>query len=710
MKKIILSICILFIVGNIFAQKKELSLKDAVLGLKVDNLKQLQWQGDLEVYTQILENSSGDEELIATNIIGETNILVKLSDLENASISKNGFQKFPRYSWINNEIFQFNSGNSTWIYNVYSKKLIKTFEFPEKAENRDIHDSFAAYTIDDDLYISQGLNKKTRVSADGGNGIVYGKAVHRFEFGISKGTFWSPKNSFLAFYKKDESMVTDYPLVDAINEKPAKSNNIKYPMAGMKSHHVQIGIYNVQKESIIYLKTGEPKEQYLTNISWSPDEKFIYVAIVNRAQNEMKLNQYDVKTGNFVKTLFIEKHPKYVEPEHKMLFLPENNAEFLWFSERDGFNHLYHYNSDGKLINQITKGKWLVNEFLGFSEKSNKIFITASKAHPLEKHAYQVDLKSLEIKKITNNSGTHFIKICKSGNFALDSYSSDFVPRDVNLINIKKGEIEETLFEAPNPLKKFKIGEVQSVELKAKSGDILYGKLMLPADFNPQKKYPVIVYLYGGPHYQLVRNRFPASGNLWYNYMNQKGFIVFTMDNRGSSNRGLEFEQATFRQLGKVEMDDQLAGIDFLTGLDFVDKNRIGVHGWSFGGFMTTSLMTNYPEVFKVGVAGGPVIDWRFYEIMYTERYMDTPEENPEGYKATDLKNKAKNLEGRLLMIHGAQDDVVVWQHSLSFVRQCVKDGVLLDYFVYPTHPHNVRGKDRIHLMGIISRYFEDHL
>ena len=278
------------------------------------------------------------------------------------------------------------------------------------------------------------------------------------------------------------------------------------------------------------------------------------------------------------------------------------------------------------------------------------------------------------------------------------------------------GKIIKILIDSPNPLAEYDRPTIRPVTLfvkpnaENKQTTLLRGNLILPTHFDSTKKYPVIVYLYNGPHVQLVKNAFPASGNLWYEYLAQHGYIVWVMDGRGSSNRGLKFEQATFRHLGTVEMEDQLRGVEFLKSLSFVDTTRMGVHGWSFGGFMTTSLMLKHPGVFKVGVAGGPVMDWRMYEIMYGERYMDTPEENPEGYKEAALFDKAKNLKGKLLLIHGTQDATVVWQHSVKFLKASVDQGVQVDYFVYPGYEHNVRGKDRVHLMQKVTDYFDQYL
>ena len=251
--------------------------------------------------------------------------------------------------------------------------------------------------------------------------------------------------------------------------------------------------------------------------------------------------------------------------------------------------------------------------------------------------------------------------------------------------------------------------EVSSISETSEHPELYY-RMIKPVDFDPAKKYPVIIYVYGGPHSQLVKNSWLGGSRMWQYYMAQKGYIAFTLDNRGTLGRGFDFENSIHRQLGTLEVVDQMAGVSYLKSLPFVDDSRIGVHGWSYGGFMTLNLKLKYPEIFKVGVAGGPVTDWKYYEIMYGERYMDMPEENPEGYKNAEMKNYVSNLKGDLLLVNGAMDSTVVWQHSLTFIRECVKQNKQVDYFVYPTHPHNVRGWDRINLMDKVSLYFDKHL
>ena len=547
-----------------------------------------------------------------------------------------------------------------------------------------------------------------KITDDQNENIINGQSVHRNEFGIDGGIFSAPNFQKIAFYRMDQSMVTDYPIIDW-SVTPAENHNIKYPMAGNKSHEVSIGIFDVKTQTKKFLNIEGDKEQYLTSVTWSPDSQSIFVVVLNRGQNHMKLNQYDAETGNLVKTLFEEKDEKYVEPQHPLTFLPGSNKDFIWQSQRTGYNHLFWYNTDKGLVKQITKGDWLVNEILGFNEKKKEIYFSSTKETPLEKHLYKVNWQTTKITKLDKDAGVHNGILSKDGTHLYDVFANASTPRIANIINTQSLKTKNILT-AENPLKNFQRPEIQNITLKADDGTPLYGKLILPTDFDKTKKYPVIVYLYNGPHLQLVTNNFPASGNLWYEYMAQRGYIVFTMDGRGSSNRGMQFEQAVFRNLGETEMKDQLKGVEYLKSLPFVNAEKMGIHGWSFGGFMTTSFMLKYPEVFKAGVAGGPVIDWTLYEIMYTERYMDTPKENPEGYAKANLLDKVQNLKGKLLMIHGAQDDVVVWQHSVKFLKSAVDKGVQLDYFVYPGHPHNVSGKDRVHLMQKVTDYFDLYL
>ncbi|MFD2245807.1 S9 family peptidase [Pontibacter ruber] len=692
------------------AQGKLLSMEDAVINpaLQPENLRQLTWVAGTDEYTFVKDN-----DLVRGKATSSKQTTLLTLDKLSSALEAAGAQpvkSFPVIEWVSGNIFVVNLQNNVYRYDLNSGKAKQVASYAVEAQNVELDPTKqrVAYTKGNNLFVSTTGAADVAVTSEANEAIVNGQAAHRSEFGISKGTFWSPSGNNLAFYRMDQTMVTDYPLVD-IAPLPAQVNNIKYPMAGGKSHHVTVGVYNLNSKKTTYLKTGEPAEQYLTNITWSPDEKHIYVAIVNRDQNHMKLNQYNAATGEFVKTLFEEKHEKYVEPEHGLYFVPGKSNQFVWISERTGFDHLYLYDTNGKLIHPLTKGNWMVTDIHGFSKDGKELYFTSTAESPLERHIYKVSLANARAKRLSQDKGVHAATLSTDGKYLLDNYSNPATPRKIVVLS-NEGKVRQTLLTAKNPLAEYTLGETTVSSIKADDGTELYTRMITPPNFDKNKKYPVVVYLYGGPHLQLITNNWLSGANLWMHLMAQKGYIVFSMDSRGSSGRGLAFEQATFRQMGTVEMADQLQGVKYLSSLPYVDESRMGIHGWSYGGFMTTTIMLKSPETFKVAVAGGPVIDWNYYEIMYTERYMDSPEQNTEGYKNANLLNFVPNLKGKLLMIHGTVDDVVVWQHSLAFLKKAVDEGVLLDYFVYPGHPHNVRGKDRVHLMRKITQYFDENL
>jgi len=566
-----------------------------------------------------------------------------------------------------------------------------------------------AYVKDHQLFVRDADNKEQKLTADGSRDIVYGQSVHRNEFGIDKGLFWSPNGLRLAFYRMDQSKVTDYPQVD-IFQRSATYEPDKYPMAGETSHQVTVGIYDLHTQQTIYLQAGNPTDRYFTNIAWAPDGNTLYMFELNRDQNDCRLVSYDATTGQRIAELYRETSEKYVEPLHPIVFLPWDSDKFIMQSQRDGFNHLYIYNKVGKLQKQLTSGPFVVQQVLGFNEKQKSIIITSNEANPIQHNTYTVSVKTGKRVLLDNGKGSHHAVLSANGEWMYDRYTEPDVPRNIDLVNTKTGKAQR-LLTAADPWKGYKVPIFESGTIKAADGTTdLYYRMVKPHDFNPTKKYPTIVYVYGGPHAHNVEAGWHWYSRSWETYMAQKGYILFILDNRGSENRGLAFEQATFRQLGQIEMQDQMKGVDFLRTLPYVDMQRLGVHGWSFGGFMTISLMVNYPDVFKVGVAGGPVIDWKWYEGMYGERYMDTPQTNPDGYAKTSLIDKAKNLKGKLQIITGYNDNTVVPQHCLSFLDACIKAGTQPDFFAYPGEEHNMRGHASVHLHERITQYFEDYL
>ena len=566
----------------------------------------------------------------------------------------------------------------------------------------------AAWLKDNNLYVEY-QDRIRQLTTDGSREIVYGQSVHRDEFGIRKGTFWSPDGLRLAFYRMDQSMVADYPQVNT-DTRIATLEPDKYPMAGETSHRVTVGVYDLVTQKTVYLQAGDPADRYFTNVAWSPDSKTVYMFELNRDQNDCRLVSYDAVTGKKTAELYRERHPKYVEPQNPIAFLPWDASKFVMQSQKDGYNHLYLFNKDGKQLRQLTKGEWVVIEMLGFNEKNKSLVFLSNMASPIQKNIFEVQIGNGKITRLDNGKGYHEAMLSKSGSWSLDMFSEPDVPRKIGVIDNCSAKAKD-LFVSVNPWAGYKVPEFSCGTIKAADGVTdLYYRMVKPVDFDASRKYPTVIYVYGGPHAHNVDARWNYGSRGWETYMAQKGYLLFILDNRGSENRGTAFEQATFRQLGQVEMQDQMKGVEFLKSLPYVDADRMGVHGWSFGGFMTVSLMTNFPDVFKVGVAGGPVIDWKWYEVMYGERYMDTPQSNPEGYEKASLIKKAKNLKGKLQIIQGMNDPTVVPQHCLQFLHECNIVGTQPDFYVYPGEGHNMRGHQSTHLHERITQYFEDYL
>jgi dipeptidyl-peptidase 4 len=717
MKKSGLIILLVISGTSILAQKKTLTLEDAMLRARTtfnpQTLSQLQFIYGTTDYVYY-KPSDGKGFWMKGNFKSKEETPFLTLDMLNEKLKKAGIKETGTMPAI-----QFNQSKN-WMMNVHGSKIaldpvtgnvntiIDKSILEEKQNAEESGAGNIAFLENNNLVIKVGT-EIIKVTSDGTKDIVYASSVHRDEFGINKGTFWSNNGNILAFYRMDQNMVNDYPVIDW-SKIPATNENIKYPMAGGKSHHVTIGVYNINTRKLVYLKTGEPAEQYLTNIAWAPDDKTIYVAIVNRAQNHTWLNQYDATTGSFIKTLFEETDSKYTEPLKPIQFLKNNPAQFIWQSNRDGWNHLYLYDVNGILIKQLTHGNWEVLEVKGFDAKGENLFYVSTQESPITKNLYQLNLKKAITKRITPATGNHVTQVSTDGAYVTDNYSNISTPRTIMLTEVKTGK-SKILLQSPNPIKEYSLGELDIFTIKNKNGDSLYCRQYKPSGFDASKKYPVIVYWYGGPHVQTILNNWNGgASDYWFQYMAAKGYLVFSLDTRGSDNRGKAFEQSVFRNLGEAQMEDLDAGVQYLASLSYTDTSKMGLFGWSFGGFLTTYYMLNRPGKFKAAVAGGPVMDWSLYEIMYGERYMDTPEENPDGYDRTNMVKHAGKLKGKLLLIHGIQDPVVVQQHSVNFVKTCVDKGVQVDYMIYPGHEHNVLGKDRVHLYRKVTEYLEQYL
>ncbi len=719
--------CIL-ITMNAAAQLKQFSLEDLNFGgtnyhNMIPEYRNITWWGD----ELVLRNA--EECKLVNKANGKETTLFTEAQL-NAWAKTNEDSKILNLGWAQ---FPYAGKSLVLIANKQERMLIdfkkKTVVWRQASKGQEFADwnnasKAVAYVSNHNLYVMDAEGKTTQLSTDGSREIVYGQAVHRNEFASMKGTFWSPDGTKLAFNRMDQSMVADYPQVNTF-EREATYEPDKYPMCGMTSHKVTIGVYDMKTGKTVYLKAGDPTDRYFTNLAWAPDGKKVYMFELNRDQNDCRLTAYDAETGEKTGELYREVDEKYVEPLNPIVFLPWDKSQFIIQSRQDGYNHLYlctlgmhgsrmASNTESLEVEQLTEGKWEVLSVLGFNSKTKSIIYKSNEASPIQQNVYSVSVANKKRTRIDEGGkGWHEgSTISASGRYLLDNYQEPTVPRRIVAIDTQTGK-SHCILNAKDPWKEkgYNIPEYSCGKLKAADGTTdLYWRMVKPVDFDPNKKYPTVVYVYGGPHAHNVDARWHYCSRSWETYMAQKGYLLFILDNRGSEHRGKDFEQATFRQLGQEEMKDQMKGVEYLKSLPYVDKDRMGVHGWSFGGFMTISLMTNYPDVFKVGVAGGPVIDWKWYEVMYGERYMDTPESNPEGYAKTSLLNKAKDLKGKLQIITGMNDPTVVPQNCLMFLNACSEAGTQPDFFAYPGEGHNMMGHKSVHLHERITQYFEDYL
>jgi len=557
--------------------------------------------------------------------------------------------------------------------------------------------------------------------AEGSDGIVYGESVSRNEFGIDGGLFPAPDGRKLAFFRKDETRVTKFPLLD-ISTRTGSLQEIRYPMNGMASEHISLGVYDSESGKTIYLDVNDfDEERYLTNIAWTPDSRQIWIQVVDRAQHTMHLNSYSAATGHLIRRILSEENDAWIEPLDPVRFPGERYDLFFYRTDnRDGYRALYLCDTLGSPLRRLTPAPadaaWIAGD-------ETALYYTSAEVSPIENHLFRVKLslgkpgpaalrrsRISRPEQLTHERGWHEIAMDEDAKWYFDSWSSLDVP-GITVLRSTDGKKAIPIAESANPIADFaqcriELGTVPSADGAFEN----YYRLTYPLGFDPTKRYPLLVYVYGGPHSQLVQDSWLGEMRLWEMLMAQKGYVVYVQDNRGTQNRGAAFEKAINRRCGVAEMADQVAGIRRLLEQPWIDAERVGVHGWSYGGFMTISLMTHYPEIFKVGVAGGPVIDWKWYEVMYGERYMDNPETNPEGFAETSLIEAAPRLKGRLLICQGAIDNTCVWQHSLSFVQACIEHGILIDYLPYPKAEHNVRGPHRAHLMDSVTRYFDEQL
>jgi len=698
---------IFIIYSSVDSVAAHLSVNDIVNNkeaLSPKRLVQLSWVKDSHRFSFIDEKQA----LIIADAAGHRTQVLSLERL--SELTKVEHQTFPTFSWVNSSQFWFIDNHRLFTYDIDTGELREANVLQNGAANMAVFSpTMVAYTVGENIFLSLG-HQCRQITFSPSSDVLYGTAVHRQEFGITAGIFWSPQGDRLAYYRMDQSMVDDYHFLD-FRSLPVKIDTIKYPMAGRASHHVSIEVYNVESKETVTLKTGLPADQYLTGVTFSSDGKSILVNILNREQNRLIANRYDAASGELIEQNFELNTDKYIDPHFGFYFSIKDEAHALWCSRHEGWSKLFRYNLKNKSLTPAKRASGDIASCLGFLGSRGHFFYTAFDENYPSRHGYLYDLAKDEVIPLTKrNPGMHHILPSSDGTLILDEFSNNNTPYQVDLIDSQGGYVS-TIHTSLSPLQDHQVGPIKMVTLKSADGKYdLYGRILYPKDLDPQRKYPAIVYVYGGPGVQIVQDTWLFGARLWELMMAQKGYVVFALDNRGSANRGLQFEQETFSQLGALELADQMMGVKYLKSLPFVDQNNLGVFGWSYGGFMATSIMLREPDAIKAGVAGGAVTNWADYEIMYTERYMKKPNENAPGYDGANLLNYVSNLKGALFVISGTHDDVVVPRHTKLLIDKAIEHGKDIDIFFYPYGAHHFDKKSDVHMYTKISKFFDDHL
>lgn len=570
-----------------------------------------------------------------------------------------------------------------------------------------------AFARDNDLYVIDLESEEEIRLTDTGcdtvlNGVldwVYMEEL--FTRGNKRAFYWSPDSERLAFLQMQEAPVPEVPIVDWIERQPGLEMQ-RYPMPGDPNPVVRVGIVRADEGELTWADVDTGDDSYIARLYWLGDSRGVAIEKLNRDQDKLTLMFADAETGR-ISVVYDETDERWVNVSYLRHYY-EKKRQFVWGSERSGHQHLYLYNMDGSLIREITWGDWEVTSLDGVNEGKGRVYFTANKSNLLQRHLYEVSDKGGEVRQITSGEGSHSVTMSPDNKYFIDRYSSERRPTVVSVWNVKGEKLFEIgdrltpeLANMERPLPEF-------FKFKSAAGIEYYCSITKPLGFNRLEKYPVIVYVYGGPHAQVVRRGWSGSG-LWHSFMADKGYIIFSLDTRGSYGRGKKWEDWIWKDLGRYELEDQLAGVEYLSTLPYVDSGRIGIWGWSYGGFMTLMALFKAPDVFAAGVAVAPVTDWQLYDSIYTERYMKRPTDNEEGYDTSSPVGFVDDFQGHLLLMHGDADDNVHAQHSYQLIGKLIDAGKNFDFMVYPKKTHGISGpKARVFLFTKMTEFFDRHL
>ena len=665
------------------AQRKDFTLEEIVLNesLAPATLPQLSWITGSDDYFFIQGSGKGQQLMRGAARSSKQAAILQLADLSSAveKAGGNPVQEFPEIRWTSSETFLLNQQNRIYTYDLKSGNAALANSFAAEAKIFDLHPVrlHVAFTLGRDLFVAMQGAGKVPVTNQAYAGWEEGQPILAGKNKFEKPTLWSPSGNLLAYYLlRQPTSETSRPPV------------------------LEVGVFDVRNQQSVELKRDEAWP-YLTHLTWSPDEKHLYAVRLNPAQDHLQVNQYEAATGNLVKTLFEEKSTSYLAPKHGLFFVPRHPDRFVWASDRDGYTHLYLYNTQGQLLRRLTAGNWVVTELLGFDQEGKNAFYVSTAESPIERHFYGLHLNTGKTNRISQGTGVHVPQISPGGAYFLSSFSSFVVARQIRLLD-RSGKIRQTLLTERNPLENYRTGEITLLPIKGADGADLYCRLITPADFDPGRKYPVVLYVGGHPQEQRITNSWLGGGKLWMQWLAQQGFVVFALDGRGSANRGRDFAQATFGGSGVLEGQDQLQGIDYLTSLDYVDPARIGVYGKELGGHLATSLLLNAPAAFKAGVALNPTLTWPSYHTLFPGST------DPKSRQETDLVQYLGNLKGKLLIAYAQGEPAGPPIRQL--LQAAEEKKIPIDTYVYAGQEGRLPAKTRIDLLQQIMQYVQEHL
>ncbi len=558
-----------------------------------------------------------------------------------------------------------------------------------------------------DLYTLDIASRNvTRLTEDGSSTLLNGELdwVYPEELDLSTAYWWSPDSKHIAYLQFDIAHEMIYPQVSLLGLR-AIGEPERYPQAGTPNADVHVGVAPAKGGNTRWMDVGEARGFLIARVYWTPDSSKLAIERLNRVQNQLDLMLADASTGA-ARSILHESDPYWINVNDLFHFLPD--GKFVWGSARDGFRHLYLYGLDGKQHKRLTEGQWEVESVAGVDESRQTLYFISSEASPLERQLYSIKLNGKDRARISQGAGTHSISMSPTTEYYLDSFSSLTEPSRRTL-HTSTGAEWAVYREASHKLTdEYELLPTEIRNFKSSDGTLLYGRLIKPANFREGEKYPAVVMVYGGPGVQTVRNAWPGAS--WDQVLAARGFVIWGMDNRGSTGRGHAFETPLYHRMGKTELADQLEGIRYLIAQGFVDPARIGIYGWSYGGYMTLYSLLNAPDVFRAGIAGAPVTNWRNYDTIYTERYLGLPAENPEGYRASSAIEYATKLKAKLLMLHNIEDDNVLFQNTIQMADALERAAKLFDMEIYPQKSHGVSGALRRQLLEKTTDFFEKNL